>query len=180
MQIVVGALSPDNLANTLNWATPLVGMTLAAAIPLRGGMINLGGDGQMVIGALVGAMTPLRLPLPGPLAAAFALIGAALAGGLYAALAALGRNPLSHSDADLEPVAELSRGRRRVLSRALSLARHDDRPAADRASCRESARLPALVAPANAGLVIVVADRAAVRVSSTGAASSATSCGCAG
>ena len=39
--IVGGALAPDNLPNTLNWATPLVGMTLAAAIPLRGGMINL-------------------------------------------------------------------------------------------------------------------------------------------
>ena len=49
----------DNLANTLNWATPLVGMTLAAAIPLRGGMINLGGDGQMVLGALAGALAPL-------------------------------------------------------------------------------------------------------------------------
>ena len=48
-------------------------MTLAAAIPLRGGMINLGGDGQMVVGALVGAIAPLLLPVPGPLAAALAL-----------------------------------------------------------------------------------------------------------
>ena len=45
-------------------------MTLAAAIPLRGGMINLGGDGQMVIGALVGATVPLLSARgPGPLAA---------------------------------------------------------------------------------------------------------------
>ena len=44
-QIVVGALALSNLPNTLNWAAPLVGMTIAAAIPLRGGMINLGGDG---------------------------------------------------------------------------------------------------------------------------------------
>ena len=41
-QILAGALAPDNLPNTLNWAVPLVGMTLVAAIPLRGGMINLG------------------------------------------------------------------------------------------------------------------------------------------
>ncbi len=40
-QIFFGALAWDNLPNTLNWATPLVGMTLVAAIPLRGGMINL-------------------------------------------------------------------------------------------------------------------------------------------
>jgi ABC-type uncharacterized transport system permease subunit len=89
-QIVIGALAPGNVPNTLNWATPLVGMTLAAAIPLRGGMINLGGDGQMVIGGLVGATIPLVLPLPGPLASFVALIGAAVAAGLYASLAAWG------------------------------------------------------------------------------------------
>ena len=54
-QILIGALGWTNLPDTLNWATPLVGMTLAAAIPLRGGMINLGGDGQLAIGGLVGA-----------------------------------------------------------------------------------------------------------------------------
>ena len=48
-EIVRGSLSPAALPDTLNWATPLVGMTLAAAIPLRGGMVNLGGDGQMVV-----------------------------------------------------------------------------------------------------------------------------------
>ena len=40
-------------------------MTLAVAVPLRGGMVNLGGDGQMVIGGLVGAISRLysfRLP----------------------------------------------------------------------------------------------------------------------
>ena len=35
-EILVGALVPRNLPNTLNWAVPLVGMTLVAAIPLRG------------------------------------------------------------------------------------------------------------------------------------------------
>jgi len=44
-EIVEGSLSLDSLPDTLNWATPLVGMTLVAAIPLRGGMLNLGGDG---------------------------------------------------------------------------------------------------------------------------------------
>jgi general nucleoside transport system permease protein len=77
-EIVRGSLSLDSLPDTLNWATPLVGMTLVAAIPLRGGMVNLGGDGQ------------LFLPGPGPLAAATALGCAALAAGLYASLAAWG------------------------------------------------------------------------------------------
>src|SRR5580698_9170603 len=90
-EIVRGSLSPGALPDTLNWATPLVGMTLAAAIPLRGGMINLGGDGQMVVGGLVGATASLLLPAPGPLAATLALIAATVAGGLYAALAAWGQ-----------------------------------------------------------------------------------------
>jgi len=89
-RIVEGALAWTNLPNTLNWATPLVGMSIAAAIPIRGGMINLGGDGQMVIGGLVGAMVPLVLPGPGLLAAIVALVLAAVAAGLYAALAAWG------------------------------------------------------------------------------------------
>jgi general nucleoside transport system permease protein len=89
-QIVIGALSWGDLPDTLNWATPLVGMTLVVAIPLRGGMINLGGDGQLVIGGLVAAVIALNFPAPGPVAAIAALIGAAVAAGLYAALAAWG------------------------------------------------------------------------------------------
>ena len=65
-------------------------MTLVAAIPLRGGMINLGGDGQMVIGGLVAALVPLYLPAPGPVLTIAALLAAAIAAGLYAALAAWG------------------------------------------------------------------------------------------
>ena len=34
-EIVEGSLSLGSLPDTLNWATPLVGMTLVAAIPLR-------------------------------------------------------------------------------------------------------------------------------------------------
>ena len=86
-----GALAPENLPNTLSWATPLVGMTLAAAIPLRGGMVNLGGDGQLVVGGLVAALVPLHLAGARlPAVAAFAIALAMLAAGLYAALAAWG------------------------------------------------------------------------------------------
>ena len=66
-EIVEGSLSLDSLPDTLNWATPLVGMTLVAAIPLRGGMLNLGGDGQLVIGGLIAALLALVLPGPGAL-----------------------------------------------------------------------------------------------------------------
>lgn len=89
-EILVGSLAPENLPNTLNWAVPLVGMTLVASIPLRGGIVNLGGDGQMVIGGLVAALVPLYLPAPGPVLTLAALLAAAVAAGLYAALAAWG------------------------------------------------------------------------------------------
>ncbi len=89
-QIAIGALAPENLPNTLGWAVPLVGMALAASIPLRGGMVNLGGDGQLVVGGLVAALVPLHLALPGFLPGVFAIALAMLAAGLYAALAAWG------------------------------------------------------------------------------------------
>jgi ABC-type uncharacterized transport system permease subunit len=68
-------------------------MTLVAAIPLRGGMLNLGGDGQLVIGGLIGGLLPLVLPGPGAFVSAVALAAAALGAGLYAALAAWGGTP---------------------------------------------------------------------------------------
>ncbi len=160
-QIVVGALAPGNLPNTLNWATPLVGMTLAAAIPLRGGMINLGGDGQMVIGGLVGATIPLVLPLPGPLAALVALIGAALAAGLYASLAAWGetrhRIPMLISSLLLSYpavglVSYLVRFPLRDMTTGLP----------QTALVPVAARLPQMFGAANAGLLVIAAVAAVV------------------
>ena len=130
-EIVAGSLSPGSLPDTLNWATPLVGMTLVAAIPLRGGMVNLGGDGQLVIGGLIGALVPLFLPGPGALVAVAALAAAAVGARPLRVARRLGRDPPRHPDADLEPAAQLPGGRRDLLSRALSASRRDDRPAAD-------------------------------------------------
>jgi simple sugar transport system permease protein len=156
-----GALAWSNLPNTLNWATPLVGMTLAAAIPMRGGMINLGGDGQIVIGALAGATVPLLIPELGPLAAALALIAAAMAAGLYASLAALG---------------ETRRGIPMLISSLLLsypavgfvsyLARFPLRDAAtglpQTGLVPVAARLPQLIGPVNIGMLMIAALAALV------------------
>lgn len=88
--LVYGSLAPENIADTINWAVPVVGMTMVASIPLRAGIINLGGDGQLVVGALTAAVVAIYLPLPGPLAMLAALLLGAVAGGLYALLAAWG------------------------------------------------------------------------------------------
>lgn len=90
-QIVVGALAPRNWPDALNWAVPLVGMTLAASIPLRGGMVNLGGDGQLAVGGLVAAIVPLYVPGPAPFLIVLAIALAMVAAGLYASLAAVGQ-----------------------------------------------------------------------------------------
>lgn len=88
--IVTGALAWSSLPDTLNWAVPLVGMTLVAALPLRGGMVNLGGDGQLVIGGLVAALVPLHLAGPGGLVIAVSILAAMIAGGVYAMIPAWG------------------------------------------------------------------------------------------
>ena len=62
---LTGALAPRNLPSTLNLAIPIVGMAISAAIAFRAGCINLGGAGQLVIGALTAAAIPLYLPISG-------------------------------------------------------------------------------------------------------------------
>lgn len=92
VEILRGALLPQNLPITINWATPLLGMALAAAIPLRGGIINLGGDGQMLVGALIATCTALYLPVPFPLSPVVAVLLGAFAGAVYAGITAVAEN----------------------------------------------------------------------------------------
>ncbi len=85
--IVTGAFGPDGIQDTLAYAVPVVGMATALAIPLRAGMVNLGGEGQLVLGAISAvAVGPL---VPGLLGVVAALLAGAVAGGLYATVAAV-------------------------------------------------------------------------------------------
>ncbi len=90
-EIFNGAFVGANLLNTIVWSVPLVGMTMAVALPLRGGMVNLGGDGQLVIGGMTAVVVALYLPAPGPVRLAAAMLAGPAAGGLYALLAAWGQ-----------------------------------------------------------------------------------------
>ncbi|WP_395682838.1 ABC transporter permease [Inquilinus sp.] len=89
-EILQGAVAGPNLAESIARAVPLVGMALVAAIPLRGGMVNLGGDGQLLLGGLVAALVALYLPAPGLVRLAVAMVAAMAVSGAYAALAAWG------------------------------------------------------------------------------------------
>ncbi|MBB4909881.1 ABC transporter permease [Actinophytocola algeriensis] len=85
--IVTGAFGPDGFQDTLAYAVPVVGMATALAIPLRAGMVNLGGEGQLVLGAI--SAIAVGLHVPGPLGLVAALVAGVLAGALYASIAAV-------------------------------------------------------------------------------------------
>ncbi len=92
--IVSGAFGPDGIGDTLAYAVPVAGMATALAIPLRAGMVNLGGEGQLVLGAISALAVGLYVPGPGPVKVVLALLAGVLAGAAYAALAAVCENRL--------------------------------------------------------------------------------------
>jgi general nucleoside transport system permease protein len=76
---------------TLVRAVPLVLTGSAVALAFRGGVLNIGGEGQLLMGAAAAAAVALAVPTePGlfPLAIAGALVAAAGAGAIWAAVAA--------------------------------------------------------------------------------------------
>lgn len=87
VEIVAGALAPARWGDTVAWMAPVVGMALVAALPLRAGHVNLGGDGQLVLGGM--AAVVLALWVPGP--PVVPILGAMAAGALWASLAAVGQ-----------------------------------------------------------------------------------------
>lgn len=62
--VLTGALGADGLGSTLSTGTSVLGMAPAPAIPLRAVLINLGGDGQLVLGGITAAVTGLYVPAP--------------------------------------------------------------------------------------------------------------------
>jgi ABC-type uncharacterized transport system permease subunit len=85
-----GAVEGPQVFETVARSMPLVGMALAAAVPLRAGIVNLGADGQLVLGGCTAAIVALYLPGPAELRLPMALLLGAAAGGAYGMLAALG------------------------------------------------------------------------------------------
>ncbi len=89
--MISGALAgrnASNLASTLARAAPIIGMGLCAAVAFRAGFFNLGGEGQLVLGALVAALVALNSPLPPILTLPITLLAAMGIGGVWALLPA--------------------------------------------------------------------------------------------
>lgn len=75
------------LAETLSLTGVLILMAIAAAIPARSGLWNIGGEGQMFAGALVAALVGLSLPAPSPVVVVVALVAGAIGGAAWGAIA---------------------------------------------------------------------------------------------
>lgn len=72
-------------------AAPLVLAGLAVAVPARAGLVNVGGEGQLVLGAIAAYGTSLALggALPGGVVLVLLLLAGALGGALWSGLAGL-------------------------------------------------------------------------------------------
>lgn len=82
-------------------AAPLILAALAVVVPARAGLSNVGGEGQVVIGAVAAAGVGLALDrqAAGPLVLVLLLLGGALGGALWAGLAATLRITTSVNEA---------------------------------------------------------------------------------
>ena len=89
--LLTGAVTESGPRNTLARAVPICGMALAFSIPYRAGVINLGGQGQMVLGGLVGSIVAINAPGPDSMVLVVAIVAGAATGAAWAAFAALGQ-----------------------------------------------------------------------------------------
>jgi ABC-type uncharacterized transport system permease subunit len=82
--------SPKDLGEILIRATPIMLAGLAVAIPARAGLINVGGEGQLIVGGVAAAGVALHTPgLSGGMVIVLMILAAAAAGAAWAAIAAL-------------------------------------------------------------------------------------------
>lgn len=87
--LFIGAFGDgDAWANTLAKATPLIFTGLAVAVAFRGGMFNIGAEGQLYLGAFAAALVGIYWTgLPGILHMVVTFAAAALVGAIWAGLA---------------------------------------------------------------------------------------------
>jgi ABC-type uncharacterized transport system permease subunit len=78
--------SGNNLGETLMRATPILLAGLAVAVPARAGLFNIGGEGQLLLGAIGAHATATALgdALPTAMTLTFMAVGGATAGMLWA------------------------------------------------------------------------------------------------
>lgn len=83
---------------TLNKATPVILTGLSYAIAQRCGVVNLGAEGQVYIGALCAVLAGTELELPAPVHIPVTLAAAFLGGALFGMLPAMMKNRFGSSE----------------------------------------------------------------------------------
>ncbi|MEQ8675227.1 MAG: ABC transporter permease [Aggregatilineales bacterium] len=80
--------SQNSTAETLVKATPIMFVAIGITVAFRGGVINIGGEGQMIMGAVVGTALTLSIGESlGALVIPLALCAGFIAGGIYGGIA---------------------------------------------------------------------------------------------
>lgn len=77
---------PFGIEQTLIKAVPLILTGLAVYIPLRAGLWNIGAEGQLYMGAIAGTWIGLNVEAPMYLLIPLMLLGAGIAGGIWAGI----------------------------------------------------------------------------------------------
>src|SRR5262245_27199610 len=83
--------NPERIAGTLLQATPILVCGIAACISLRGGLFNIGIEGQLFMGGFAAAWVGFSFDLPPIIHMLIALVFAAFAGLLWIAIPAFFR-----------------------------------------------------------------------------------------
>lgn len=81
--------SASALALTIDESAPVLIVALGVIVATRAGIVNIGPEGQLLIGGLAGAAVALRMALPDWAMLPAVLLAAALAGAAWAGIAAL-------------------------------------------------------------------------------------------
>jgi simple sugar transport system permease protein len=87
--LISGAITgPSSFAETLVTTTPLILLGLAVAIGFKGGLFNIGAEGQYIIGAVGAVWASHYFPqLPGIILIPYTLLAGMVFGAIYAAIA---------------------------------------------------------------------------------------------
>lgn len=83
--LVIGALgSRDAIILTLIKTTPFIFVSLGLALAFRGGLFNIGAEGQLFVGSIVAVLIGYSIELPAPIHLPLVLLGGMVGGAAWA------------------------------------------------------------------------------------------------